>query len=126
MAIIKGDEKDLKDPCRGFIECAGDYRWSSYAGNANGKIDALITLHPLYTALDKEQSGRRQFAYRELFQVQLASNQIREMRDALNQQLVLGRDDFKDKIKEMTNHQTRPKPLGLHRIEEDEAGYCFI
>ncbi len=39
--------------------------------------------------------------------------------DALNQQLVLGQDDFKDKIEEMTNRQTRPKPLGRHRIEED-------
>ena len=104
----------------------GEYRWSSYACNANGKIDTLIKPHPLYTALDKEQPGQRQFAYRELFRTHLASEQVHEIRDALNQQLVLGRDDFKNKIEEMTNRQARPKPLGRHRIEEDEAGYYLI
>jgi len=48
------------------------------------------------------------------------------IRDALNQQLVLGRDDFKNKIEEMTQRQTRPKPLGRHRIEEEGTGYYFI
>jgi len=103
----------------------GEYRWSSYACNANGKTEPLIKPHSLYMALDKEPE-QRQFAYRELFRMHLASEQIHEIRNALNQQLVLGRDDFKNKIEEMTNRQTRPKPLGRHRIEEDEAGYYFI
>ena len=104
----------------------GEYRWSSYACNANGKIDTLLTPHPLYTALDKQHSEQRQFAYRELFRMDLTSEQVHNIRDALNQQLVLGRDNFKDKIDQMTNRQTRPKPLGRHRIEEDEAGYYLI
>ena len=103
----------------------GEYRWSSYACNANGKMDSLIKPHPLYTALDKELE-QRQFAYRELFRKHLESDQIHAIRDALNQQLVLGRDDFKDKIEEMTHRQTRPKPLGRHRIEEEGADYYFI
>ena len=103
----------------------GEYRWSSYACNANGKMDSLIKPHPLYTALGKEFK-QRQFAYRELFRMHLESNQIHSIRTALNQQLVLGRDDFKDKIEKMTNRQTRPKPLGRHRIEEAEVGYYFI
>lgn len=103
----------------------GEYRWSSYACNANGKFDTSVQPHPIYTALDKIPE-KRQFAYRELFRNHLDSDQIHAIRDALNQQLVLGRDDFKDKIEEMTNRQTRPKPLGRHRIEEDEAVYYFI
>ncbi len=102
-----------------------EYRWSSYACNANGKLDAIIQQHPLYTALDKT-AEQRQFAYRELFRIYLESDQIHAIRDALNQQLVLGRDDFKDKIEEMTHRQTRPKPLGRHRIKEDEVAYYFI
>ena len=103
----------------------GEYRWSSYSCNANGKMDNLIQPHPLYMALDKE-TEQRLFAYRELFRNQLESDQIHAIRDALNQQLVLGRDDFKDKIEEMTNRQTRAKPLDRNRIEEDEADYYFI
>ena len=102
-----------------------EYRWSSYACNASGKIDTLVKNHPLYTALDVE-SDQRQFAYRELFSKHLEPDQIHSIRDALNQQLVLGRDDFKDKVEEMTNRQTRPKPLGRHRVEEDEPSYYTI
>jgi len=76
-------------------------------------------------SLDKELK-QRQFAYRELFRTRLASDQIHAIGDALNQQLVLGRDDFKDKIEEMTQRQTRPKPLGRHRIEEGGASYYLI
>ena len=108
-----------------MVEHPGEYRWSSYACNAKGIIDSLIEPHPLYTSLGKE-AEQRQFIYRELFRNHLDDDQVHAIRDALNQQLVLGRDDFKDKIEEMTLRQTRPKPLGRHRIEEDEAGYFFI
>ena len=62
----------------------GEYSWSSYACNANDKMDNLIKPHPLfYTALDKEPE-QRQLAYRELFRMHLESNQIHTIRDALN------------------------------------------
>lgn len=102
-----------------------EYHWSSYAFNAMGKTDKLVKPHSLYIALsqDKEQ---RLYAYRELFNSHLEKEQIHAVRDALNHQLVLGRDDFKDKIEMMTNRQTRAKPLGRHRVEEEEAYYDFI
>jgi len=103
----------------------GEYRWSSYACNANGKADALINPHPIYVALDKD-TEQRYFYYRELFRKQLDSDKVHAIRDALNQQLVLGRDDFKDKIEAMTNRQTRPKPLGRHRVEEGEPCYYYF
>jgi len=84
----------------------------------------LIQPHPLYTALDNN-SEQRQFTYRELFRMHLESDQIHAIRDALNQQLVLGREDFIDKIEEMTNRQTRPRLLGRPGIKEDEAAYYF-
>lgn len=102
----------------------GEYPWSSYACNANGKQNNLIQPHPLYTVLDKNPE-QRLVVYRELFRMHLESDQIHAIRDALNQQLVLGSDDFKDKIEAMTNRQTRPRPLGRHRIEEDEVVYYF-
>ena len=108
-----------------MVSHPGEYRWSSYACNANGKQDAIIQPHPLYTAIDKTPE-QRQFAYRELFRTHMEPDQIHAIRDALNQQLVLGRDDFKDKIEEMTNRQTRPRPLGRPRIEDESAVYYVI
>ncbi len=102
-----------------------EYSWSSYAGNANGKKDKLIKPHPLYLTL-KDEPEQRQLAYRELFKTHIEPTEIHAIRDALKKQLVLGSDNFKDKIEQMTNRLTRTKPLGRHRIEEDEAGYFFI
>lgn len=45
------------------------------------------------------------------------------IREALNQELVLGRDDFKDKIEQMTKRQTRPGQMGRPRVEEERAIY---
>ena len=47
-------------------------------------------------------------------------------RDTLNQQLALGREDFKDKIEKITNRQTRPRPLGRPGMKEDGADYYLI
>lgn len=44
----------------------GGYRWSSYRANAMGRVDALVTPHPLYYALGRTP-GLRQAAYRALF-----------------------------------------------------------
>ena len=108
-----------------MVSHPSEYHWSSYACNAAGKENILIKPHPLYTALDKT-TEQRQFNYCELFGTDLEPDKIHEIRDALNQQLVLGRDDFKDKIEKMTNRQTRPKALGRHRIEEEEPNYYIF
>jgi len=99
-----------------------EYRWSSYACNAAGKVDTLIKPHPVYSGLDAE-TGAKQRIYCDLFRTHLDDNQVHAIREALNQQLVLGRDDFKDKIEVMSKRQTRLKPLDRHRVEEDEACY---
>jgi putative transposase len=52
-------------------------------------------------------AAARQFAYRELFRDQLAADQVHEIREMLNQQLILGREDFKDRIAQMTQRQVR-------------------
>ena len=41
----------------------GQYRWSSYRANAQGKADELITPHVLYTSLGRSRASRRE-AYR--------------------------------------------------------------
>jgi len=52
--------------------------------------------------------------------------QIHAIREALNQEMVLGREDFKDKIERMTKRQVRPGQPGRPRIEEEQAVYDAI
>ena len=103
----------------------GEYRWSSYAKNAQGDDNVLINHHPVYNFLGKG-SDERCHAYRELFRHAIDSDQIHEIREALNQELVLGRDDFKDKIELMLNRQTRTGLKGRPQIEESAAIYYVI
>ena len=50
-----------------MVDEPGDYRWSSFASNALGESDPIITPHPLYEALADDPNARR-VAYRSLFQ----------------------------------------------------------
>ena len=107
-----------------MVNHAGEYQWSSYGANAQGREDSLITPHPLYTALG-ETTIDRQCAYRELFRHHLDNTLLHEIRDALNHEIVLGRSYFKDKIEAMTQRQTRLGVPGRPRVEE-EAGVYYI
>jgi putative transposase len=51
--------------------------------------------------------------------------QIHAMREALNQEWVLGREDFKDKIERMSKRQVRPGQPGRPRVEEEQA-ICYV
>ena len=108
-----------------MVEHPSAYRWSSYRTNANGEINHLIEPHPLYQALG-DNSVARQHAYRELFRSHLESEEVHQIRKAVNQELVLGRDDFKDKIEKMTQRQTQPKPLGRPCVEEGNRIYYVM
>jgi putative transposase len=95
----------------------GEYRWSSYAANGQGQTDALISPHPLYVQLGHDPL-ERQAAYRELFRVHLEPDTLHVIRGALNEELVLGREDFKEKIAQMTRRQVRRGKDGRPRLEE--------
>jgi putative transposase len=107
-----------------MVNHAGEYKWSSYGANAQGRPDALLSAHPLYTALGPAPT-ERQYAYRELFRNHLDNNVLHEIRDALNHELVLGRSYFKDKIEAIAQRQTRLGLPGRPRVE-DEAGVYYI
>ena len=102
-----------------------EYRWSSYMANAQGCVDILVSEHPIYSSLSKDKEGR-QHAYRELFGTDIDRTQIHEIRDTLNQELVLGRDDFREKIEAMTKRQVRQGKLGRPCINEEQAIYYIM
>ncbi|MFV2030931.1 MAG: transposase [Gammaproteobacteria bacterium] len=109
----------------GMVDSPGDYRWSSYMRNAQGKYDNVIKDHPVYQLLGITESDQRR-AYRELFRHHLDDTQVHAVRDALSQELVLGKDDFKDKIEQMLKRQTRPGKPGRPCIEEPASIYYVM
>jgi len=102
----------------GMVDDPGSYKWSSYMGNALGQKNVLIQPHPLYQALSDTGAGRAN-AYRELMHGYLGDNQLDEIRIAMNRELVLGRENFKDKVERMLNRQARPLKRGRPRISEE-------
>lgn len=80
-----------------MVEHLDGYRWSSYAKNARGDDNELRKHHPVYDTLGKD-NDERSYAYRELFRHHIDNEQIHEIREALNQELVLGRDDLKIRL----------------------------
>lgn len=112
----------------GMVQHPGDYRWSSYGRNAYGTPNKIITPHPLYTQLGGDLAGQ-QHAYRELFRYHVDRDALHAIREALDQELVLGRDNFKDRIEQLANRQTRSgRPGRPRRMEgvEDPVGNYYV
>ncbi len=110
------------------VEHPGEYRWSSYGCNVYGRNNRLIAPHPIYTSLSSDPATRHH-AYRELFASQIKPDLIHAIADALTQERVLGRDEFKDKIERISAHQTRPGRSGRPRsqgAEETAADYYVL
>lgn len=90
-----------------MVNHPSEYTWSSYHGNALNKDDPLIEPHP---SLQKR-------AYGSLFESDIDSVTLRDIRSALNNELVFGRSDFKDKVEGMAQRQTRSKKAGRPRVK---------
>jgi putative transposase len=109
----------------GMVEHPGEYHWSSYAANAQGKANPIVCPHPQYVQLGREAS-ERQLAYRDLFQHSLDTTQLHQLREALNQELVLGREEFKDKIERLSRRQVRRGKDGRPRVEDIMGEYDVV
>lgn len=106
----------------GMTQHPGEYHWSSYASNAQTTASDLIRPHPLYLSLGKTDAERAK-AYRNLFRDHIGQKEVLDIRESLNQELVLGREDFKDKVEKMQNRQVRIGQSGRPRIEESTLVY---
>lgn len=80
-----------------MVTAPGDYRWSSYAYNAMGHADEVITPHELWIALGPNPESRCE-AYRALFNDVSDTSQIDQIRYANRKGLPLGTDEFKTLI----------------------------
>ena len=103
----------------GMVDYPSAYRWSSYRANARGVNDPILISHELYRALGRDPA-ERQYAFRELFCSGLEAGEVHEIREMLNQELVLGREDFKNTIAKMTQRQVRRGQDGRPQLAHAE------
>jgi putative transposase len=101
----------------GMVPYPGDYPWSSYAINAQGKDSQLLTSHAEYLALGT-QPDERIDAYQALFRYELDSTVVTEIRAATNGGYALGNRRFRSEIAEMLGRRVEPGRSGRPRKNE--------
>ncbi len=95
-----------------------DYRWSSYAANAQGKNDKLIVAHEQYLRLGRTDVARRE-AYRALFNTHVDEPILKQIRQATNGNYALGNTRFQRQIEAALGRRAqrgmagRPKQSGV-------------
>ncbi|MGH8399277.1 MAG: transposase [Gammaproteobacteria bacterium] len=98
----------------GMVETPGEYRWSSYQANGIGQADNVLTPHELYLSLGVTPK-ERQHRYRELFRAALDTEQVHQIRAAVQTGTPLGNARFKQQIeqalKRRVGHARRGRPM---------------
>lgn len=103
-----------------MVDDPAHYRWTSYRTNALGQPGAILTPHPLYLALGKDDAARQK-AYRALFRSQLDKAALDDIRLALNQNQPLGNERFYARIEKLTGQRREARPRGRPRTLEGEG-----
>ena len=88
-----------------------EYPWSSYAFNALGRANDLVTPHALYQALGSAEQAR-QTAYPASFNASIDEKDLREIQETTNESWVLGSERFKSDVERPLQRQAAPKARG--------------
>ncbi len=95
----------------GMVEQPGEYLWSSYASNAEGKKNNLIKSHIVYRQMGINKA-ERQSAYRQLFRLAIGKPVLDALREATNKGWVFGGDRFREEIERLSGRRSVAKPRG--------------
>ena len=95
----------------GLVSAPGDYPYSSYAHNAHGDDDNVVSPHKIYDSLART-AKERQAAYLAFFRDSVSPELLATIRKTTNACLVLGNDRFKDQIEAMLGRSVRPGKSG--------------
>ena len=105
------------NPVRAHMVVApADYPYSSYAHNACGFDDALLTPHACYLDLAADRSARQQ-AYRRLFRDILDDELLARIRKSTNACGVIGDNHFKEQIEAMLGRAVPTGNRGRPRLD---------
>ena len=102
---------ELNPVRNGLVSKPTDYRWSSYAHNALGKFDEMITAHKQYQQLGDDDKSRVK-AYRALFKQKLGAEMVQQITDATLKGWVLGDSKFARKIEKLSGRRATQLPKG--------------
>ena len=95
------------------VDGPDDYLWSSYAANALGVDNVMLTPHAVYRRLGKTKENRC-FAYRQIVSQALDDRELEAIRLAAHYCSPLGDDRFRERIEEKlgtpVGQQTRGRP----------------
>lgn len=108
-----------------MVSQASDYAWSSYAANAHGGTDPLVSPHPQYLTLDAEDTARQRL-YRDWVQSAIAPNEVApdevdEIRRRLQCQHAFGTERFRQMIEEQLQRRAGPAKIGRPRKSAHHA-----
>ena len=98
----------------GLVRKPADYDWSSYAHNALGKTDEMISPHREYLKLGGSGAERAK-AYRALFKQRIDKETIRIITDATFKGWALGDCRFARKIEKLSGRRASQLPKGRPR-----------
>lgn len=94
-----------------MVNHPAEYPWSSYAANATGKPLSWITPHGEYLALGLDD-GKRQAAYRGLFDSELDPQLLREIRVSTHGGYAIGSSRFREEIETALKLRATPRGPG--------------
>ena len=95
----------------GMVATPGEYTWSSFLANGLGQPTTMWTPHPVYQRLGNSIEERTQ-AYRRLFDAHLDPGMMTQIRQTLNQGMVLGNDKFKKEVEILSGRRVTPLKRG--------------
>ncbi len=118
------DEREYLLACSRFVETAPvraglvkgprAWHWSSYAHNARGKSDPMITPHREYLRLGKTAADRAD-AYRALIKQKLDANSIAEIGEKTHKGWAIGNARFIARIEKQGGRRASQLPKGRPR-----------
>jgi putative transposase len=91
----------------GMVTQPWEYDWSSYRANAGLDSSSLVVQHRLYQALGGT-SEERAAAYRRLFAMPLADEDVDRIRASISGGLPLGSEAFLDSVESTLKRRARP------------------
>jgi putative transposase len=98
----------------GLVDKPLQYQWSSYAHNAQGQQDEMITTAREYQRLG-ESDAERSKAYRQLFRQKLDAQLVQDITDSALKGWVLGDARFAAKIEKLSGRRATQLPKGRPR-----------
>lgn len=86
------------NPVRASMVTGPDqHRWSSYSHNALGRLDPIVSPHPTYLQLDRDEPSRHA-RYRELVSSGLSIEELKAIRLYVTRQRALGDSHFQAEV----------------------------